>query len=90
MIVMSLLPIGLMQTWASIEHGPWYARNAEYLLQPVMESLRWLRTIGDTVFLIGVGTLAYFVVGLITGWSYQKREMNRDGSIQSIVKKQPA
>ena len=90
MIVMSLLPIGLMQTWTSIEHGLWYARSAEYLQQPVMESLRWLRTIGDTVFLIGVGTLAYFVVGLITGWSYQKREMNRDGSIQSIVKQQLA
>lgn len=59
-----------MQTWASIEHGLWYARSAEFLQQPVMELLRWLRTIGDTVFLIGTGALAYFVIGLITGWSY--------------------
>ncbi len=77
MIVLSLLPIGLMQTWASIEHGLWYARSAEFLQQPVMENLRWLRTIGDTVFLVGVGALAWFVVGLITGWSYEKVGVGR-------------
>jgi nitric oxide reductase subunit B len=90
MIVLSLLPVGLLQAVASVEHGLWYARSAEYLQQPIMETLRWLRTIGDTVFLIGVGALAYFVVGLITGWSYQKEEADRDGSIEPIAKKQPA
>ena len=89
MIVLSLLPIGLMQTWASIEHGLWYARSAEFLQQPVMEVLRWLRTIGDTVFLIGVGALAYFVIGLITGWSYQKTDTIHDIPVDSIAKKQP-
>jgi len=74
MIVLSLLPIGLMQTVASIEHGLWYARSAEFLQQPVMETLRWLRMIGDTVFIIGVGALAWFVVGLKTGWSYVDRK----------------
>jgi nitric oxide reductase subunit B len=74
MIVLSLLPIGLMQAWASMEHGLWYARSAEFLQQPVMENLRWLRMIGDTVFLLGVGSLAWFVIGLKTGWSYAKKE----------------
>ncbi len=73
MIALSLLPIGLMQAWASIEHGLWYARSAEFLQQPVMENLRWLRTIGDTIFLLGVGSLAWFVTGLKTGWSYAKK-----------------
>jgi len=81
MIALSLLPIGLMQTWASIEHGLWYARSAEYLQQPFMETLRWLRTIGDTIFLIGVGALAYFVVGLVTGWSYEKSTMDRQKAV---------
>ncbi|WP_419656080.1 hypothetical protein [Desulfosarcina variabilis] len=89
MIALSLLPIGLMQTWASIEHGLWYARSAEFLQQPIMEALRWLRTIGDTVFLIGVGALAYFVIGLITGWSYQKDDTIHDVPVNSIAKKQP-
>jgi nitric oxide reductase subunit B len=73
MIVLSLLPIGLMQTIASIEHGLWYARSAEFLQQPIMETLRWLRMIGDTIFIIGVGALAWFVLGLKTGWSYAKK-----------------
>jgi nitric oxide reductase subunit B len=69
MIALSLLPIGLMQTAASIEHGLWYARSAEFLQQPLLETLRWLRLVGDTVFLSGVAALVWFVVGLKTGWS---------------------
>jgi nitric oxide reductase subunit B len=72
MIALSLLPIGLMQTIASIERGLWYARSAEFLQQPVMETLRWMRMIGDTVFIVGVGALAWFIIGLKTGWSYAK------------------
>ena len=29
-----------------------------------------MRLIGDTVFLLGVGALVWFMLGLITGWSY--------------------
>jgi nitric oxide reductase subunit B len=28
MVTLSLLPVGLMQTWASVERGYWYARSA--------------------------------------------------------------
>ncbi len=69
MIVLSLLPIGLAQAWASMEHGMWYARSAEFLQVPVMGTLRWMRVIGDTVFASGVLALAWFVLGLKTGWS---------------------
>jgi len=31
MVLISVLPVGLMQTWASVEHGMWYARSAEFL-----------------------------------------------------------
>jgi nitric oxide reductase subunit B len=82
MIALSLLPIGLMQTWASIEHGLWYARGADFMQQPIMETLRWLRTIGDTIFLIGTGALAYFVAGLFTGWSYARSEDRCLGRLQ--------
>ncbi|MBW1753106.1 MAG: hypothetical protein JRJ46_08370 [Deltaproteobacteria bacterium] len=30
--------------------------------------------IGDTIFLVGVGALAWFVVGLKTGWSYAEEK----------------
>jgi nitric oxide reductase subunit B len=54
---------------ASVQHGLWYARSAEFLQQPWLDTLRWLRVIGDTVFAIGTLALAWFVVGLKTGWS---------------------
>jgi len=71
MVGLSLLPIGLAQAWASVEHGLWFARSAEFLQQPTMETLRWLRIIGDTVFLAGVAAFAWFMAGLIFGWSFE-------------------
>ena len=35
------------------------------------ERLRWLRIVGDSVFLSGVASLVWFAVGLLTGWSYE-------------------
>ena len=71
MVGLSLLPIGLAQTWASVEHGLWYARSAEFLQQPALQTLRWLRIVGDTVFLSASRLLPWFLAGLWTGWSYE-------------------
>ena len=43
----------LLQTWASVEHGMWYARSAEFMQTPLMQNLRWMRVIGDTIFAAG-------------------------------------
>ncbi|HLN75139.1 MAG: nitric-oxide reductase large subunit [Methylococcaceae bacterium] len=72
MVLISVLPVGLAQTWASVKHGLWYARSAEFMQLPWMQTLRWLRVIGDTIFAIGVVALVYFVVGLKVGWSHRK------------------
>jgi nitric oxide reductase subunit B len=72
MIALSLLPIGLAQAWASVEQGMWYARSAEFLQQPWLETLRWLRIVGDTVFLAGVAAFAWFMTGLRAGWSFAR------------------
>jgi nitric oxide reductase subunit B len=69
MVLLSLLPLGLLQTWASVEHGFWYARSAEFLQTDLMTTLRWFRVIGDTIFAAGVLALGWFVLGLKTGWS---------------------
>ena len=57
MILFSLLPVGLLQTHASVEVGYWFARSNEFLQTPTMNTLRWLRAVGDTIF--GVGALAF-------------------------------
>jgi nitric oxide reductase subunit B len=62
MVLLSLLPIGLLQTQASVEHGLWYARSAEFLNTPVMQVLKWLRVPGDIIFALGVAALLVFFV----------------------------
>jgi nitric oxide reductase subunit B len=74
MCVLSLLPVGLMQTWASVEHGYWYARSSEFMQTPVMQNLRWMRVPGDTVFFLGAVALVWFVAGLKTGHSFRNAE----------------
>lgn len=70
MVLLSLLPVGLLQTWASVEHGMWYARSAEFLQTPLLDHLRWFRVVGDTIFALGILGLGWFVLGLKTGWSF--------------------
>ncbi len=59
MVLLSVLPVGLLQTWASVDVGYWYARSPEFLQAPPIRALRWARVIGDTAF--AVGALAFVV-----------------------------
>ncbi len=61
MCVGSLLPVGLAQTWASVDKGYWYARSSEFLQTPLMQTLRWMRAPGDTLFALGAVVLVMFV-----------------------------
>lgn len=74
MVLLSLLPVGLLQAWASVEHGMWYARSAQFTQTGLMDVLRWLRVIGDTIFALGTLALGWFVLGLKTGWSLSRDE----------------
>jgi nitric oxide reductase subunit B len=74
MVLLSMLPIGIIQTWASVEYGTWYARSAEFMQTGLMNNLRWMRAIGDTVFAVGALTLGWFIFGLITGHSFSQKE----------------
>jgi nitric oxide reductase subunit B len=70
MVTLSLLPVGLMQTWEAVDKGTWSARSAEFLQTPTMNTLRWLRVIGDTIFAFGVLAMGWFKLGLLTGHSF--------------------
>ncbi len=74
MVLLSLLPIGFMQTWASVEHGYWYARDTAFLYSPAMTVLKWLRAPGDIIFALGILTFVLFVFGLATGHTLVKKE----------------
>jgi nitric oxide reductase subunit B len=83
MVGLSDLPRGLMQAWASVNDGMWFARSAEFMQTGIMDTLRWMRVIGDTIFAIGVLALAWFVLGLKFGWSVTE-------NMEPIMQRDPA
>ncbi len=71
MALLTLLPLGTMQLLAAIEHGYAYARSAEFMQQPIVEMLIWMRVPGDTIFSVGALALTWFVLRL---WIAPRRE----------------
>ncbi|MGK0290624.1 MAG: nitric oxide reductase subunit B [bacterium] len=67
MSLLSLLPIGLIQTWASVKTGVWYARSADLLHSNLVETFVWMRVPGDIIFSLGIGALAIFAIRLVIG-----------------------
>ena len=82
MVLLSMLPVGLMQAWASVEFGTWYARSSEFLQTPLLTRLRWMRMFGDTLFAFGALVLGWFVLGLVTGHSFDKTAGSGVGSVE--------
>lgn len=72
MVLLSLLPVGLLQTLASVERGLWFARSAEFQQQGILEVLRWMRIVGDTVFATGALAFGWFILGCKFGWSLDR------------------
>ncbi|HZO57111.1 MAG TPA: nitric-oxide reductase large subunit [Bryobacteraceae bacterium] len=63
MILLTLVPVGGLQAIQSFENGYHWARSAEFLRQPVVVRLLWLRMIPDTVFIV-VGVLPILAAAL--------------------------
>jgi nitric oxide reductase subunit B len=70
MVFLSLFPQGLWQAYLSFTHDYAYARSAEVIHGPVMETLVWARVPGDIVFGIGAFAFAIFVAQAF--WSTRK------------------
>ena len=64
MALFTLLPLGILQLTAALKHGYWYARSAEFMQQPIVDMLVWLRVPSDTLFSVGAVALVLFVAGL--------------------------
>ena len=81
MALLTLLPIGTMQLLATIDHGYAYARSAEFMHQPIIELLVWMRVPGDTIFSIGALLFTWFVIGL---WVAPRREVPLPASSRPV------
>lgn len=82
MALLTLLPLGTLQLLAAIEHGYYYARSAEFMQQPIVELLVWMRMPGDIIFSIGALALTWFVVRL---WVMPGREVPQASAIERGV-----
>jgi nitric oxide reductase large subunit len=78
---LSLLPQGLRQTYASYTHDYAYARAAEFIHSPVMQTLVWARVPGDVVF--GIGALA-FAVFMALAFLHRRNEYLTDGRANTV------
>jgi nitric oxide reductase subunit B len=63
MVAFDLLPAGLHQLYAVLEHGFWHARSQAFVLGDVFQTLTWMRLIGGAVFVVGgVIPIAWFII----------------------------
>ena len=74
MLVISLLPIGILQAIESIQNGYWSCRSETFMRTDLMQTIRWLRMPGDVLLASGELLLVYFIIGLKTGWSLTKKQ----------------
>ncbi|WP_431165150.1 nitric-oxide reductase large subunit [Tenacibaculum halocynthiae] len=75
MVLFSLLPIGIIQAYTSITQGYSFARDAELLYSPVVQTLKWLRMIGDIIFSIGIYYFCWFTISE-TIYNYKRKKIN--------------
>ncbi len=71
MALLTLLPMGVLQLKAVLDHGYAYARSAEFMDRPIIHLLVWMRVPGDTIFSIGALMTAWFTVRL--WWPRRRR-----------------
>ncbi|WP_299248991.1 nitric-oxide reductase large subunit [uncultured Cytophaga sp.] len=62
MVVFSLLPIGIIQSYMSITKGYSFARDSELLYSPTIQTLKWMRIIGDVIFSVGIFFFCWYAV----------------------------
>ena len=75
MILLSLLPIGLIQVFASIDNGLWYARGSEVMQTDLIKYLRWVRGLGDIVFAAGAFSFAAAVIDRTGLYKFKNSEL---------------
>lgn len=54
----------------------WYARSSEFMQPDLIQTLRWMRVSGDTVFFLGAVALVLLVAGLKTGHSFKSEKQS--------------
>jgi len=74
MVLLNLLPVGVVQLDAILEHGYWWARSREFVASASFQTLTWLRAVGGNLFFWGgLLPLVWFVVSRAAGVRARRR-----------------
>ncbi|GAA4275624.1 nitric-oxide reductase large subunit [Aquimarina mytili] len=84
MVVLSLLPVGIIQAYTSITKGYSFARDAELLYSPTVQTLKWLRMVGDILFSIGIFYFCWFAIQE-TIYCLKKDKLNYKSSQNTVT-----
>jgi nitric oxide reductase subunit B len=79
--ILTLLPLGLLQLRAVLDHGYWFARSAEFMDRPLIHMLVWMRMPGDILFSIGALLISVFVASL---WLARKPRIAATAPAQAL------
>ncbi len=72
MVLTNLFPGGVLQLMDVLNHGYWHARSREFLDQPLIRTLEWLRLPGDGIF-IAFGIIPIVFAAARTYWRLRWR-----------------
>jgi nitric oxide reductase subunit B len=82
MIVLTLVPIGIMQALESFNNGFWSARSFEFYKQPAVHLLLWLRMVPDTIFI--AGGVVPIVAAMVYGFFHLRPERGFETEIVEV------
>ena len=81
MVFLSLFPQGLYQAYQSFTRDYAFARSAEVIHGPVMQTLTWARVPGDLVFTVGVVAFSLFMIRALFGRERAKASPSAPGGL---------
>jgi nitric oxide reductase subunit B len=68
-----MLPIGIIQAYTSITEGYSFARESDLLYSPTIQTLKWMRMIGDILFSIGIYYFCWFTIDEVI-YNYKRKK----------------
>jgi nitric oxide reductase subunit B len=83
MIVITLLPVGVLQAVESFQNGFWSARSWEFYQQPIISRLLWLRVLPDSVFIV-LGAIPVVAAGAVGLLHLRKADAERPTEVIAV------
>ena len=74
MVIFSLFPGGVLQFVDVLNNGYWHARSVEYLQQPLIKTIEWLR-IGPDIIFGFVGVVPIAIATVLTYFKMRKEKV---------------